>query len=96
MLERISLLLYGHPHRIQIDFSPEAYKRVGEMVEKDLKLRAQYLERFEKREPPRPADILRNALRIYDLVIDRIKPGEPIKIMQGNKTLVIVNIEDLL
>ncbi len=59
-----------HRHRLQIDFSPEAYERL-------MRIR-------ERSEAATNAEVVRNALRLYDWFLDQRTKNARLQMVEGN------------
>lgn len=69
--------------RVQFDFSPEALQRLDEIK--------------EKMEATTRAEVVRNALRLYEWLVNEIDPGSTIKVVDKNdKTTAIFKANLLL
>ena len=59
-----------HRHRLQIDFSPEAYERL-------MRIR-------ERSEAATNAEVVRNALRLYDWFLDQRTRNSRLQMVEGD------------
>ena len=80
--------------RFELDFTMEAYRLLEKIIEKNMELRAQYLDRgFQL---PEGADVFRNALQMYSPVMENAQPGDKIEINIGGRVKVVFELTDLL
>ena len=80
--------------RLSLDFSIETYRRFQKLIERNMELRAGYLEKGYGL--PKGTDVFYGALKMYEAVITNAQPGDKIELNIGRRVKLVFELTDLL